>query len=161
MDEPSGAQEEDWTVRAKTMSQSLLSWMSPRAKLETCSFPRRYVESQSLLSWMSPRAFIGPSVANWEGTIMSQSLLSWMSPRADRDVCMEVDEYFVSIPVVVDEPSGVYYAVDDAVYGEMSQSLLSWMSPRARGVGTPARAARLVSIPVVVDEPSGAPGPCA
>ncbi len=42
---------------------------------------RHFVPSQSLLSWMSPRAFTIEGVVHPEGCA-SQSLLSWMSPRA-------------------------------------------------------------------------------
>ncbi len=86
---------------------------------------------------------------------------------------------YVSIPVVVDEPSGVKQiktwmaskdpvsipvVVDEPSGGAMgrerfrlytSQSLLSWMSPRAGGGGGAVRCLSPVSIPVVVDEPSG------
>ncbi len=63
----------------------------------------------------------------------------------------------VSIPVVVDEPSGVRQSFHQENRNMESQSLLSWMSPRAHahhGSDTPTD--RRVSIPVVVDEPSGA-----
>ncbi len=69
-----------------------------------------------------------------------------------------VDALFpvVSIPVVVDEPSGEGADGPMTVPGGKSQSLLSWMSPRARAVRPAPRPRGGVSIPVVVDEPSGA-----
>ncbi len=87
----------------------------------------------------------------------SQSLLSWMSPRASSRTSILSQSRTVSIPVVVDEPSGVDRFSDPFPSTNESQSLLSWMSPRAfRDHATSARIVVMVSIPVVVDEPSGA-----
>ncbi len=62
---------------------------------------------------------------------MSQSLLSWMSPRAIQLAQANPAIVAVSIPVVVDEPSGAWWELSWNAGGRSSQSLLSWMSPRA------------------------------
>ncbi len=62
----------------------------------------------------------------------------------------------VSIPVVVDEPSGEAPESSMTRALQLSQSLLSWMSPRADRRAVHHIALPSVSIPVVVDEPSGA-----
>ncbi len=80
VDEPSGVEEKQYFTTCVERSQSLLSWMSPRAAHFTATSDTISFESQSLLSWMSPRAFDPPP---------GHDLHLW-----------------VSIPVVVDEPSG-------------------------------------------------------
>ncbi len=156
VDEPSGVALSRVGVQpGRVRSQSLLSWMSPRAGKIPGRAPRgggvsipvvvdepsgapaaeaifrQLCLSQSLLSWMSPRA--GRRGHHVDGAARgSQSLLSWMSPRARAHSSDGAHLDAVSIPVVVDEPSGGGSMVTVDVPAKLSQSLLSWMSPRAR-----------------------------
>ncbi len=112
--------------------------------------------SQSLLSWMSPRAEVWSELPEVHREVSIPVVVDEPSGGTECTV-KPAEMQKVSIPVVVDEPSGADELRTDTMSEQESQSLLSWMSPRARDEEpcAPPGVAR-VSIPVVVDEPSGA-----
>ncbi len=154
VDEPSGVPPVEGRIKIVKASQSLLSWMSPRATVPP--FDAVHLAEVSIPVVVDEPSGVCAAATPCASSATSQSLLSWMSPRAKHglpivgaivpvSIPVVVDEPSggpltvkstslcsrVSIPVVVDEPSGVERVTGRRGADEMSQSLLSWMSPRA------------------------------